>query len=447
MPMETTILMATIYYSLSSKRNPIGQSEVLMRFSHGKINQRAKTGLFISPDYWKDGEVSIPKFRLRPSDEVQAEVDNAINVQCKLAEITANISRAFNEVGRGTIPPNWLRSFVEYSEDDTEKKTIWQYFDDFINSKSVSIGRIRAYHVVIRALKRFELYKRLKCKSFVLTLENIANLDIVNEFEEYFRNEVNLAGAANLYEQVAESHEPQERGQNTVTYKMIMLRAFLNWAVNNELIDKNPFKKRRIAPAVYGTPIYINIEERNRLQKANLSRHPGILVQRDIFIFQCLIGCRVGDLLQLKRSNVVNGAIEYIPRKTKDGHPVTVRVPLNDTAKSIIAKYSDRKGDSLLPFISSQKYNDAIKRAFLAAGLNRPVQVLNTVTREPEMKPLYSVASSHMARRTFIGNLYKQVKDPNLIAQLSGHVEGSSAFTRYRDIDEEMKTELVKLLE
>ena len=63
------------------------------------------------------------------------------------------------------------------------------------------------------------------------------------------------------------------------------------------------------------------------------------------------------------------------------------------------------------------------------------------------MKPLYSVASSHMARRTFIGNLYKKVKDPNLIASMSGHVEGSSAFVRYRDIDEDMKTELVRLLE
>lgn len=425
----------------------MGQSEILMRFSHGKINQRAKTGIFISSTYWDGEAVRIPKFRLRPSDDMQAEIDNAMEVQRRLAEITSNVIQSFNEVGRGTIPPNWLRSLVETSTCITEEKTIWQYFDDFINSRSVSTGRIRSYHVVIRALKRFELYKRLKCKSFVLNLENIATLDIVNEFEEYFRNEVNMNEISSLYEQVAESREPQKRGQNTVTNKMIMLRAFLNWALNNELIDNNPFKKRRIIPAVYGTPIYISIKERNLLQKANLSRHPKISVQRDIFIFQCLIGCRVGDLLRLRRSNVVNGAIEYIPRKTKEGHPVTVRVPLNDTAKAIIEKYSDINGPALLPFISSQKYNESIKRAFLAAGLKRPVQVLNTITREPEMKPLYSVASSHMARRTFIGNLYKQVKDPNLISQLSGHVEGSSAFARYRDIDEDMKTELVKLLE
>ena len=80
-------------------------------------------------------------------------------------------------------------------------------------------------------------------------------------------------------------------------------------------------------------------------------------------------------------------------------------------------------------------------------GLKRMVNVLNPITREPEQKPLYQVASSHMARRTFIGNLYKKVKDPNLVGSLSGHTEGSKAFARYRDIEGEVETDLVKLLE
>lgn len=60
---------------------------------------------------------------------------------------------------------------------------------------------------------------------------------------------------------------------------------------------------------------------------------------------------------------------------------------------------------------------------------------------------LTEVASSHLARRCFIGNLYKQVKDPNLVGALSGHKEGSRAFARYREIDEDMKRELVSMLE
>ena len=51
-----------------------------------------------------------------------------------------------------------------------------------------------------------------------------------------------------------------------------------------------------------------------------------------------------------------------------------------------------------------------------------------------------------MARRTFIGNMYKKVKDPDLIGSMSGHVEGSKDFARYRTIDDDMKRELVEMI-
>ena len=38
-------------------------------------------------------------------------------------------------------------------------------------------------------------------------------------------------------------------------------------------------------------------------------------------------------------------------------------------------------------------------------------------------------------------------RDPNLIAKISGHVENSRAFSRYRDIDEEMAKEVILKLE
>ena len=101
----------------------------------------------------------------------------------------------------------------------------------------------------------------------------------------------------------------------------------------------------------------------------------------------------------------------------------------------------------LLPFISEQKYNEAIKEIFGAAGITRMVTVLNPLTRLAEQRPLNEVASSHLARRTFVGNLYKKVKDTNLVSSLSGHREGSAAFARYRDIDDEMKREIMQYLE
>ena len=180
---------------------------------------------------------------------------------------------------------------------------------------------------------------------------------------------------------------------------------------------------------------------------AEFPKNPGLEIQRDIFVFHCFIGCRVGDLLQMKKSNVINGAIEYVPRKTKEGRPITVRVPLGPTALEILERYPDVPGNRLLPFTCAQDYNRNIKKMLRLAGIDRQVTVINSLTREEEQHPIWEVTSSHMARRVLVGNLYRELKDPNLIAKISGHVENSKAFNRYRNIDEEMAKEVILKLE
>ncbi len=69
--------------------------------------------------------------------------------------------------------------------------------------------------------------------------------------------------------------------------------------------------------------------------------------------------------------------------------------------------------------------------------------VRNSVSGLEEVQPMNKIASSHLARRTFIGNQYHQVADPNIIGKMSGHVEGSKAFARYRDIDDEMLKDVI----
>ena len=102
--------------------------------------------------------------------------------------------------------------------------------------------------------------------------------------------------------------------------------------------------------------------------------------------------------------------------------------------------------NKLLPFIRPQDYNDSIKKILRSAKITRQVVILDPVTRTEQKVSISSIASSHMARRTFVGNIYKQVKDPNLVGALTGHVEGSRAFSRYRAIDDDMKKELVNII-
>lgn len=311
---------------------------------------------------------------------------------------------------------------------------ITDIFYRFISERRISARRVDALKVVVRAFKRFELYKK---RSF--TLGSVTETDIA-QFERFLVEEHSLYKAhPAIYKAVPETRVPAKRGKNRIALMLKILSSLFNQAVDKKLIAASPLAGYVREQEVYGTPFYITIEERDLLYTLDLSGSPALAVQRDIFVFQCLVGCRVGDLLSMTKDSLIDGAIEYIARKTKDDKPLTVRVPLSKKAKEILSRYPEVEGGKLLPFIASQRYNDAIKEAFTKAGLTRMVTILDPLTRKEVKKPLNEVASSHLARRTFIGNLYKKVKDPSLIGSMLGHAEGSKAFARYRAIDDEIK--------
>jgi integrase len=103
--------------------------------------------------------------------------------------------------------------------------------------------------------------------------------------------------------------------------------------------------------------------------------------------------------------------------------------------------------EHLFPRMRNWKLNTSIREGLHDAGIDRVVTTINPKTGASEQHPICDVASSHMARRTFIGNLYKQVKDPALIASLTGHTENSVSFTRYRAIDDDTKRDILKMIE
>jgi site-specific recombinase XerD len=286
-----------------------------------------------------------------------------------------------------------------------------------------------------------------KDKSFLLTLDTIT-AETLSDFDKFLRKEHIISEKHPIiYKEIPESRKPKPRGKNTISGIFTKIRTFYIWSYKSKKTINNPFDAFIVEGCAYGTPYYISIDERNHLYNIELSHLLKLEIQRDIFVFQCLIGCRVSDLYKFTKSNIINGAVEYIAGKSKNGRPITVRVPFNSIAKEIITKYADYEGETLFPFIPQQEYNKAIKEVFTIAELTRPVTILDPLTRESVIRPLNEIASSHLARRCLVGNLYKQVKVPNLVGALSGHKEGSKAFARYREIDEEMKNELVKMLE
>ena len=459
--------MASLKFSLTvGLQKDTGKAEILARFRSTRlVAQRAKTHLFISPE---DFDVTLQKVVINTRRMSKDLICENTELQEKLNDITEEVMRQANSMRPEDIPAGWLQRAIDKAlfpeevaaqelHEEAKANKYFEAYEKFMEVKNFGLGRQRHYMVLYRMLKRFQAIKKLD-----VTFESITP-DFLRSFEQFLREEHTyfkenkkgikepIGAYKKIYERLPEVRVPGQRGDNHIKGVFKMLRAFQYWAISQELTSNNPFKKYVIGADTYGTPIYITKEERDLIYQADLSSNPHLEKQRDIFIFQCHIGTRLTDMYSLVTDNFGKDAqgryLSYIPCKTKSENPRIVKVYLSKVAAEIIDKYNDPNVTSILPLISQQKYNDAIKEIFKKVGIIRMVPVINPKTGETQQKSIADVASSHMARRTFVGTLYKQVKDPNLVGKLSGHVEGSRAFARYRDIDDQMIKGMTNLLD
>lgn len=472
---EMFFAMAQTNYYLGKAVNSAGESEINLRLYVSRdIRIRAASGIWVDRKRWgKKNDINIPLIQ-------GEERELLLEKRSKLKALTDYLENIINtSEDKSTIDRPFIEKQIKKFHKPTRKSvapTEESFFDvmgKYLSTHKLSVARQKNFKVIMRSLRRFELFKKKEGhRGFKMSFANLS-VDMLHQIEDFLGNEKDaFLKYPDIYEEIPYSTKvavkapkrkrpprldengneipkgmPKPRGQNSVADMMLRFRSFIIWANDNGYTINNPFKHFTIGEIVYGTPIYITNSERNRLLETDLSDNKELETQRDIFVFQCLIGCRVSDLYKMTYRSIIGDAIEYIPRKTKEDRAITVRVPLNDTAKRLITKYQDYERGSLFPFNTEQDYNRKIKEAFKRAGLERMVTVLDQQTREEIQKPLYEVASSHMARRSFIGNIYKKVKDPNLVGALSGHKEGSKVFARYRTIDDDMKKELIGMLE
>lgn len=463
----------SISKSLSSKVNGNGYAQVMLLVVKGRQGRfRIKSNVFVPVEYWneKKNDLVIPR---KIGNDLLKELHNKRKA---LSQTISNIEtlidlykeKADKKFVESTLPfmskiqgvptTEKIDELIQKSKigDNAEETDIFSIAEIFLQ-KGYAEARIRLVRSLLRTMQRYQYYRTaIKHDPFCWDLETTSKEDILGLFD-FIDKEHTYTQKYEKQFALMEFNEPNKskkrtlkpRGNNRQVSMRKAIKAFWNWMIKTERTQNNPFFGIEIGSEKYGTPFYLTLEERNLIANYDLSKRPALEAQRDIFIFQCLVGCRVGDLRSFTADNIVNGMLVYMPHKTKDkSSSFEARVPLNETALALIEKYKgkDKKG-RLFPFIADQNYNYAIKDILELCEINRMVSVRNSITNENEMRPLYEVASSHMARRTFIGTLYKKVKDPNLIGRMSGHVEDSRAFARYRDIDDDDLKEVIDLID
>lgn len=186
-------------------------------------------------------------------------------------------------------------------------------------------------------------------------------------------------------------------------------------------------------------------------------------VIKDLLVFGSCVGCRFGDLVNIKVRDIKfpndkDGTkfLKFTMKKTRK----VVRVPFNEITESIGKKYGSGKDSNQFLFpltnrgglISNQKFNKHIKVISRIVGLKRKVTQREYIGREvkygtDELQPLHSVISSHIMRRTFIREGVNSNLPFHVIKSMSGHTSDKVFQGYFQTLDEEKEEGMSKMFQ
>lgn len=138
---------------------------------------------------------------------------------------------------------------------------------------------------------------------------------------------------------------------------------------------------------------------------------------RDLFVLQCLVGQRVGDMQKFfngdNERDEEEDTISIIQQKTK----ARAIIPLTPLAKEIISKYQNTELKYYKP--SNSSLNSELRIIVEEAGLNTPVTFEDKDGKQ--VKPLFELVHTHTARHTFITIMCRRDIPKETIIIATGH--------------------------
>ena len=309
--------MAKIELRLSSKvQSETGRQEVIIRFHEGKhFNLNAKTGFYVSSDFFEwyidraktealnisvppklvtitkkkaeskgycllnRGIICVSNHRLE-TPEVKWHKEKAETLE-KLSKV---IMECYEQSAITEIQGDWLKKIVDNFNHpeviEKHEKTFYELTDDYIKRRGLAESHARVYHVLQRAVSRYEGFVRLtdrNRKHWTFDINCISREDI-EDLTDYLRNESTLAEEyprlfAKLLKDYPNNVKPghskvEARGGNTIIKMRTRLKSLFLWFYEEGYTKNRPFDGVKIGTAKVGTPYYITIDERNKIKVA-----------------------------------------------------------------------------------------------------------------------------------------------------------------------------------
>lgn len=417
-----------------------------LQYKYKGSYKRFPTKEYIEFKYWKGGVISN---RCPNYTEIQKRINS---LRKKLDGVITDI------IENGDIPTPTL---VKINYDKIEEtqlakqpkpQNFWSSYQTFLKDKSKHHrGYTKTLLTLENTLRKFE-----KESKHNLTFDFI----LFGRFETEFKNhclEIELPPRKN-------STKKQIGLSNNYVNKLFSnLKIFLSWCKQERIItDVKRFKSLKTVRN--DVLVYLNTEEVKKMFDYKKYDYPlsydnvdvitekdkdgneihwnNLELIKDIFTFQCSVGCRWGDIhrMTVGMFKIEKGFFIWTMNKTKDN----VIVPENPISLGIFMKYSKNKSlsQNLFPKYSQQNFNLHLKEIGKELGFKRLIKreiLVGSDLREGTEKDVFTfeLLSSHSGRRSFIKNLIDMgTMDNWSIMKLSGH-KTLSSFQKYVSVNKE----------
>jgi integrase/recombinase XerD len=290
-----------------------------------------------------------------------------VELNNRLQKIRQDIDLLYSDFLRTNQPFTAEDIRTTYTTKDKPLATVLEVYHQFIDEKELlqTANKIRK-----STLKRYE--------SFRITFSNY--LKNISKGETMAMIDFDKAQADKfvLYLSTTKNYYDRFNNQNYISRSLRMLKQVFKWAVEREIIEKNPLQYYKIERAKAENQIFLETTEISKLQALQPA---SATLQRalDLFIFQVHTGLTYGDTQAFdyeKHIFIEDNKVFIRMKREKTG--VITLVPLFPKANEILKKYAN---DMKKTVLNLGKYNKYLKEVAALANIEKSL-------------------SSHVARRT-----------------------------------------------
>jgi len=335
-----------LFYLKKPKNYVAGSMPIYMRITVDGVPKELSTGKQCDPERWNAKTLRL-----------DGKKEDARTINCHLKTIEDKVDQAHTDLfkaGQEITALSLKNKYLGVEEEAHTLITAIQDHNDKVKAligKGFTQGTLTKYNTTLKHTKSFILYK---FKLTDVVLDKVDNY-FISEFDFYLRSK---CGCEN----------------NAAVKHLKNLGKVIRICLANRWMTYDPFSghKNKITKVqqVILTPSDIQTIYNKEFAIERLR------IVRDAFIFCCYTGMSFIDLVELKKSEIINGvdgSLWIIKKRHKTGIPCNV--PMLPVALEIMERYADHPlcvdSGLVLPMNSNQKMNAYLKEVADLSGVEK----------------------------------------------------------------------------